>query len=361
MPPALPTPEEDAYNSASDSDFDASISPSSGDESEGSDAATTTAQKDKKRKTDADGDVDMASGDEGIVAQERKKRRRKGKGNGTEKAEDGHEDVLDEGEDENGQRGVGIRVRLRSGRGGGDETKKTVSKSSGATIDLDSVWARLNNPQASRPLTDAQKPPDVNANAENIPPSSDTLSKDTLPPSLQVSSPEPTITIPHTYTFAGQTHTSTKIVPAASKEAQAYLASKDKVSTAIAGPALRRPLARKGLLDPNPQCLIKGVTRPLRSDLPTSIGGQGTKHLNTATKAKVWELGKKKEVKLNTVEKSKLDWEAEVERQGLREELEKAEKSGGSYLGRMEFLGRGDQLREEEAKKARLKEMGIAG
>ena len=107
--------------------------------------------------------------------------------------------------------------------------------------------------------------------------------------------------------------------------------------------------------------MIKGVARPPRSDLPASIGGQGTKHLNAATKTKMWEVGKKKDVKLNTVEKSKLDWEAEVERQGLREELEKAEKSGGSYLGRMEFLGRGDQMREEEAKKARLKEMGIAG
>lgn len=226
---------------------------------------------------------------------------------------------------------------------------------------MESVWARLNNPQASRPSIETQKPPDTITNAENIPPSSDTVPKDTLAQSLQVSSPEPTITIPHTYTFAGQTHTSTKIVPASSKEAQAYLALKDRDSTATAGPALRRPLARKGLLDPNPQCLIKGVARPPRSDLPTSIGGQGTKHLNAATKAKVWELGKKKDVKLNTVEKSKLDWEAEVERQGLREELEKAEKSGGSYLGRMEFLGRGDQLREEEAKKARLKEMGIAG
>ena len=242
-----------------------------------------------------------------------------------------------------------------------DETKKAVPKASGATIDVEAVWARLNNPQTSRPPNDTQKPPDAVANSENIPPSSDTLPKDTLPPSLQVSSPEPTITIPHTYTFAGQTHTSTKIVPASSKEAQAYLASKDRKSTTTTGPALRRPLARKGLLDPNPQCLIKGVARPPRSDLPTSIGGQGTRHLNAATKAKVWEVGKKKEVKLNTVEKSKLDWEAEVERQGLREELEKAEKSGGSYLGRMEFLGRGDQLREGEAKKARLKEMGITG
>ncbi len=42
----------------------------------------------------------------------------------------------------------------------------------------------------------------------------------------------------------------------------------------------------------------------------------------------------------------------------MREELEKAEKSGGSYLGRMEFLGRGDAIREE-ARLHRLKEMGM--
>lgn len=120
MPPALPNPEEDAYNSASDSDFDASLSPSSGDESEASDAAI--APKSGKRKIDADGDVDMASGDEGIVAQGRNKKRRKGKGKGEgkEKAGDGDGGIVEEGKDEDGEGewGVGIRVRLRSGRGG---------------------------------------------------------------------------------------------------------------------------------------------------------------------------------------------------------------------------------------------------
>lgn len=59
--------------------------------------------------------------------------------------------------------------------------------------------------------------------------------------------------------------------------------------------------------------------------------------------------------KLNTVEKSKLDWEAEVERAGLRDELDKAEKSGGSYLGRVEFLKRVEGGEEERARLARLK------
>ena len=56
-----------------------------------------------------------------------------------------------------------------------------------------------------------------------------------------------------------------------------------------------------------------------------------------------------------------MDWEAEVERQGMREELEKAEKSGGSYLGRMEFLGRVEGGRGEEARLARLKMKGLQG
>ena len=74
-----------------------------------------------------------------------------------------------------------------------------------------------------------------------------------------------------------------------------------------------------------------------------------------------WGLGKDKAKKLNTVEKSKVDWEEEVERQGIREELEKAERSGGSYLGRMEFLGRVESGKEEEARAARLKMSGVGG
>lgn len=65
--------------------------------------------------------------------------------------------------------------------------------------------------------------------------------------------------------------------------------------------------------------------------------------------------------KLNTVEKSKLDWEGEVERRGMREELERAEKSGGSYLGRREFLERVEGKGEEGARVARLKMAGVGG
>ena len=60
------------------------------------------------------------------------------------------------------------------------------------------------------------------------------------------------------------------------------------------------------------------------------------------------------------MEKSKLDWEAEVERAGMREELEKAEKSGGSYLGRVEFLRRVEGGEDERARVARVKARALA-
>jgi len=110
MPPAPPPPDEEDYDSAADSNFDASLSPSSGDESDASDVAGAAKKPAGTTRNDEDGDVQMESGDEGIVAQGRKKRRKKAKNKDGE-AHEGFED-----DDHDG--GVGIRVRLRSGRGG---------------------------------------------------------------------------------------------------------------------------------------------------------------------------------------------------------------------------------------------------
>lgn len=51
--------------------------------------------------------------------------------------------------------------------------------------------------------------------------------------------------------------------------------------------------------------------------------------------------------KLNTVEKSKMDWAGFVDKEGIREELEVAEKGKESYLHRKEFLERVEGKREE--------------
>lgn len=82
------------------------------------------------------------------------------------------------------------------------------------------------------------------------------------------------------------------------------------------------------MFEPNPEGVVKGLP-------PTTAASNGPK--------------------LNTIEKSKLDWASHVDKEGLKEELDTAEKAKGGYLGRMEFLGRTEAKREEDLKNARTK------
>ncbi len=231
-----------------------------------------------------------------------------------------------------------------------EEKKKQVPKTSSATVDIDSIWASMNSPAAStRPALSI--PPDPNAIRPT--PSTEPQPPSAPPPATTME----TILIPHKYTFAGETHTSTKHVSAKSPEALAYLANPISQQKTSVHSSLCRPLARKNLLDPNPTALINSRQLPPRSDLPPSIGGNGAKALAANARVSEWANGVKgKAKKLNTVEKSKVDWEKEVERLGIAEELEKAEKSGENYLGRMDFLGRVEGGREEEARRMRMME-----
>lgn len=57
--------------------------------------------------------------------------------------------------------------------------------------------------------------------------------------------------------------------------------------------------------------------------------------------------------KLNTVEKSAMDWAGFVDKEGIKDELDAAGKSKGAYRARQEFLARVEQKKEEEARRAR--------
>ena len=113
MPPAI-EPDEEDYDSAEDSDFATSDAPSTGEDSDDDGGSGKIVKRTRK---DADGDLEMGSGDEGIVAQGRKKKKKKGS---KKKPKGAKEDVVDgeseSGNDDDGE--AGIRVRLRSGRGG---------------------------------------------------------------------------------------------------------------------------------------------------------------------------------------------------------------------------------------------------
>lgn len=64
--------------------------------------------------------------------------------------------------------------------------------------------------------------------------------------------------------------------------------------------------------------------------------------------------GKEAAKKLNTVEKSRMDWAGYVDKEGIKDELELAGKSKGSHMLREDFLARSEMRREDDARRARL-------
>jgi hypothetical protein len=145
------------------------------------------------------------------------------------------------------------------------------------------------------------------------------------------------VTIKRTYQFAGEVHTEEKIVPKSSAEAQLWLSQQsanDQSANRLDSRSLRRPLRRISRFDPNLNNL-------------DSIKKSWEKQLNAG--------GAVTGPKLNTVEKSRIDWVVHVDQEGLKDELDEHAKAKEGYLGRMDFLGQVEQRREEGARAARLR------
>lgn len=171
------------------------------------------------------------------------------------------------------------------------------------------------------------------------------------------------ITIKRTYDFAGQTITEEKRVLKTSAEAKLYLSTKTPSKqakpaaspppanpTADGLPPLRRPLRRTSAFEPNPTGEVKGLPAdrqrlrtPSRADV---LAHQKRTDEEAAKKAKAQ--------KLNTVQKSAIDWAAHVDEQGYQEELDEYGRSKQGYLGKMDFLRGVEGRAEEEGKKARM-------
>lgn len=177
---------------------------------------------------------------------------------------------------------------------------------------------------------------------------------------------EETITIKRTYKFAGEVITEEKVVPKDSAEAKAHLSSmaatKDKEATdqdnpdeqqdvaetpKANTPVLRRPLQRYSRFDPNPPGTYKrSWVTASTSTPPTPKEQQDAAAAGTSTPA----TGPK----LNTVMKSKLDWATYVDKEGIKDELDVHSRAKEGYMGRMEFLGRVENKKDEERRNARL-------
>lgn len=149
--------------------------------------------------------------------------------------------------------------------------------------------------------------------------------------------PPDKVRIKRKYNFAGKVHTEEKLVPRDSAEAKLYLES-----MAPAADEPSRPAPRKAF-----RSAFEPVLEPLQQ--------RGDLNLGVKARLDAREAGAKK---LNTVEKSRMDWAGFVDQEGLKDELEMAGRSKESYVEREGFLARSEARREEDARRARVSAMG---
>lgn len=225
------------------------------------------------------------------------------------------------------------------------EERKPLAKIDGATIDVDALWEKMNAPD-----TDSGLLPSQNENKEPTPTEEikdiEMENKD-VPETKQTQYPDEFIKIKRTYKFAGEMITEEKTVPKDSAEAKVFLASQGNADTLTAADVedssnakavkLRRPLRKISRFDPNPTGSIQRSweKRPVTGATAEAENVQGPK--------------------INTVEKSRLDWAAYVDQAGIKDELRFHSKAKEGYHGRMEFLDRVGAKQDEERRNARLR------
>jgi hypothetical protein len=215
-------------------------------------------------------------------------------------------------------------------------------------VDVNALWEQMNDPgnalgtstSETEKQTESAPEPDHSADTQK----KDQPITDAEDNSRQDQYADQMIKIKRTYKFAGEWITEEKVVPKGSAEAKVFLASGEAVeyadADAVAAAAeaarnLRRPIRKISRFDPNPTGTIK----------------------KSWEKQAVGPGDDAKGPKINTVEKSRLDWAQYVDQAGISDELRTHSKAKEGYMNRMDFLGRMDAKREEEARQARLKGM----
>ncbi|KAF3185154.1 swr complex subunit [Orbilia oligospora] len=365
--------EDDEYHSSEDEDFNPDLQPTrndEGDENSAESSYSESEEEDTKKRTRKPSKrkandlplldrelVEENSGDEAIMRGAKAKRKKDGSG------------YDDEEEDE----GPFIKTRSQKAKGVKKKVKRSTTTAADPTVDIDALWKSLNSPSPPKTLKHTTPLPGVKSTIQTV-----TTSKieHTLPDSTSPGAPDGTpllrtqlstrvtsiitsstesgiqvstaeaataaplpapleglpvggvesraettaiipaeengmIAIKRTYEFAGETITEEKQVAANSFEARAYLSSLQAGAPQTSGPNPPKPLRRP--------------MRKISKFDPAFVGAGGAK----------------KASKLNTLEKSRLDWAGFVDKEGIGDELDKRRREGGdSYLERQDFLGR---------------------
>ncbi|OIW33493.1 BCNT-domain-containing protein [Coniochaeta ligniaria NRRL 30616] len=338
MPPDPILDQEEDYASSEDSDFapeEAVERESTPSEDEEADATPNQPAATSKRKRQQAGDNEAEdagfenSGDEAIIGKGKKRLKRATRQNGYD--------------DEGGEGGL---VKTRAQRALEKVERKYAAVKGPVTIDVDALWQQM---LSDAPVVSTGTAQDAERHGDEVQ-ILESPSKGAQQPgggtgaaADATGETDAMIRIKRTYNFAGKVHTEEKLVARDSAEAKLYLASLGEADPAAVEddqPAKRMP--RKAF-----RSIFEPVTdqQQQRSDLNLGMGVlRRARELATRAEAK----------KLNTVEKSRMDWAGYVDKEGIKDELELAGKSKTSFVGRQDFLARSEARREEEARRARL-------
>lgn len=169
--------------------------------------------------------------------------------------------------------------------------------------------------------------------------------------------PSETIKIKRTYKFAGKVHTEERVVARDSAEARLYLASHPEAAEADAAADAQEEEEQDKEKKRMPRKAFRSIFEPV-----LSLGDQQSPQrtdLNLAIAVRLRareeaEAAAAKAKKLNTVEKSRMDWAGFVDKEGIKDELALAGRAKGSFADRQDFLARSEAKREEEARRVRL-------
>ncbi|CUS06749.1 unnamed protein product [Tuber aestivum] len=294
----LATAAEEDYNSAEDEDFDPTAVPQrTAEELESSDSEPEHSTTKPKRK---------------------QKRRR-----GSSSSEGSYADI-------SGGEGGLIKTRaqrLKESTDGGKVGGVLGGAVGATTTDVDELWRQMNSkPNLKRrsPLPETVKR-EVADEERNM--------GDEAREGLNTFGEE-TITISRTYTFAGTVVSEAKTVPKSSHEAQTYLSTLPSASSIPTPSAPSAPANGLPPRRPPPKKRASAFDSAAAARKPAT---------STATQ------------KLNTLEKSRLDWAGFVDKEGIGDELKKHTSGDKSYLDRQAFLGRVDEKRERTWKEGKGK------
>lgn len=192
---------------------------------------------------------------------------------------------------------------------------KLNEKLNGSTIDVDSVWASMNAEKSVSPAASTPEQPSAPISKQQ-----------------KAALEDEYITIKRVYNFAGNVTTEEKKVLASSAEGMAYIKEQNTQ------PQLESNDKKRSLESTDAVSALKPRRGPL-------VKRRKSKMLD--------ELAQGKAKKLNTLEKSKLDWLGYVDQQGIKDDLSQHNKDG--YLQKQDFLQRVERRIDNDLKQFKRK------